>query len=495
MAQRKHRRSPLQRRQQRGVAALAVALSIIVIATVVTVGVAQIGVSDQKGMANEFRSRQASSIAELALDRATLFLRQNKALVTSTAPAVLGPPAVAAGWMNADSPNVPRWSACTDTEVDIPCGDGKVNLFDSNWTKTSNIQTFNPANPLTPSGEDLTTTLGKFKAYYVARAATAGGAAPASNSVIYVVATGQSADAAGQALVRKAVVFYPALARRPDAPLIAAGVMSISGAMSVVANPNGGGEGVPLSAWAKEDISMGVGGMQTCHNSEYYSYDSDYTYQTDPDTGKTLTLCPDCRCPNTTDKQISYSGQEDLDILDDENTVGAVDTATSSTNVNPDSSYFPPDLFEYAFGIPEANYQQKKDEARLITDCGTLGPASSGLLWIVGDCAIPSNTIVGSFAAPVILVIEDGDFRMNAGSTFIGLVFVFQRTPGTYGVTVNGSPTLVGALLSNENLDLGNGAYRVRYDKDVLDNLAKGGTNAPGSLAEVPGTWTNYQAP
>lgn len=469
----------LLRREQSGVAALGVALTIVVVATVVTVGLAQVGANDQKGMANEFRAKQAASIAELGMERGILYLRRNRAQVTSTA---------AGGWMNSGAV---KWTSCAGTETALPCGDGKINRFGNRFTVYSSVDataTTTDGNVLGVSGETLG---GNFTVHFVAPRANTTDATP-GDGVFYVISDGRSADGSGEAIIRKGIVFYPATAHRPDAPLIAAGFMNIGGTLSVVANPNGGGDGVPLSAWAKGDVDIAGATMQTCHIDAYLSTDSTYSYQTDPISGKTITLCPACECPNDTDLQISRDDHEDIDILDDENDIGVQDTATTPDNVNPDSTYFPDDLFAYVFGIPAEEYMTVKNDAAIITNCNQLGPNSAGVIWITGECDIPSNTIAGSFANPVLLVIEDGDFKMNANSTFMGIIFIFQRTVAA-DVQINGGPTLIGSLISNEDIDLGTGNYTARYDTDVLNNLARGGAHSGALVAEVPGTWTNYR--
>lgn len=456
------------RHRQRGVAALAIALLIVVIATAVTVGVAQIAVGDQKSIANELRSRQAGSMAELALERGILYLRQRKS-------------AGAVGAMGS-------WTACASASTALPCGDGERNLFGSEWTAIGPLDSTTLAlssEKLAPTGPAIS---GFFSVYYVARRASAGSAAP-GNGVYHVIVRGLSEDSGATALVRKAMIFTPFLARAPDSPLIAAGTIGITGTLSIVANPNGGGTGVPLSSWSGANTSL-HGAMQSCHITEYLSTDSTTTTQTD-DNGHSLVLCPSCECPNDSDLQLSNDGREGIDILDVDQ---AVNGGPSSTDVNPDSAYFPSDVFEYIFGVPQTQYQTIKDNAQQIASCDSLGPSSHGLFWIAGACEIPSNTVVGSFAAPVLLVIEDGSFRMNANSTFIGLLFAFANA-GSVSVTINGGPTLVGALVSNQNIDLGNGNYTARYDRQTLENLGNGGSNPPGLLSIIPGSWTDHQRP
>lgn len=455
--------------RQRGVAALTIALIIVVVATIVTIGVTQIGVGEQKNMANEVRNKQAGTIADMSLDRAANYLRQNLRKVRAT---------TGDGWM---VPGSVKWAVCdpdgdgTDPEdIAPPCGDGTTNVFNQNWTYYPNVPNLTP---------DAGTLTGTSATHYVARAATPGAAAPGT-STYYIVSEGRSVDQTGLALIKRAYTIRPLVGRSPDAPLIAAGTTNIKGSMNIVANPNGGGPGVPLSVWSGDDTDwIGTASKQTCHVTEYLSTNAADFVETDA-TGYSLVRCPDCICPPTDpSRQISNKNIEGLDILDDEG-------ANPQVGVNPNSSYFPDDLFEYIFGVPESDYQSIKDQATIINDCGTLGENSSGLYWIVGNCSIPANTKVGTLEAPVALVMENGTFKMASNSEFLGLIFLFaQGAGGGVSVDITGSPTLYGALISNKNLDLGAGSYNARYEKQVLQNLA----NVASTLTDVPGSWKDYR--
>lgn len=452
--------------------ALAIALLIVVVTTVVTVGVSQIGVGEQKNMANEMRNQEAAAAADAGIARGIMYLAKNASQIRQSA---------GSGWMNVALTR--HWTACTNGGTALPCGDGTANQFDNNWTY---YQVEPPPIPSpTPSplperlflnGEDLKDHV---SVWFVARNGTAGSALP-GRTVFYIVAQGTSIDGSGTVLAKQAYSFAPFLARTPDAPLIAAGTIATTGALNVVANPNGGGSGVPLSSWSNGDTAL-AGSMQTCQIEEFLSTNTNYTYQGDPD-GNTVTLCPSCSCPNNASLQISSSGVEGIDILD----------VDGNTGVNPDSTSFPSDLFQYVFGVAESDYQKVKDKAKLISNCETLGPSSSGLYWHptgTGDCRMPTGTNVGSVAAPVLLVVEDTQFRMNNNGAFFGLIFAFSRTASA-GVAINGGPTLYGSLISNQNINLGNGNYNARYDATVLENLAKSLDN--GGMYAVPGSWKDY---
>lgn len=436
---------------------LGTAVALVVIAVIITLAAATIAAGEQKSSANLVRTQQASAAADSGMERGLIYLRQNLRQVKSTA---------AGGWMNTSAV---KWSACTGSTVTVPCGDGSQNLYDNRWTAYSTVPNLKATAETLPDG---------FVSHFLAQSASPGANTPVAG-IFQAVSAGTTEDGKGKALIRQNVLFQPFLAHRPDAPLIASGTIGLSGTITIVTNPNGGGMGVPLSVWSKENITE-TGSMQTCHIYEYLSTNSTTTTQTN-DSGDTLTLCPACICPNTADQTLSRTNVEGIDVLDVDSNVGA----------NPDSPYFPPDLFEYTFGVPEAQWQSIKDQAQLVTDCSTLSAASSGLIWVEGNCSIPSNSIVGTFAAPVILVVSNGNFTMNANGQFLGVLFAFAHDGGAVDVKLTGGPTLYGSMISNRNIDTGNGTFTARYDKAVLDNLANG-FSAASRMALVPGSWRDY---
>jgi hypothetical protein len=446
---------------QRGIAALTVALIIVVVATVVTVGVMQISVGEQRNRANEARNKQSSTVADYALNLGAGYLAQNIRKVRSASPG---------GWM---APGAVKWTPCAASIITPPCGDGDVNLFDANWTAYANVDVY-------PPDATFLSTLGSYRFHYVARAAAPGSAMP-GNTTVYILAEGQSRDLGGRSLLRRAFTLVPLIGRAPDAPLVAAAGANITGTMSVVGNPNGGGPGVPLSVWSGGDTDVAAGGSaQTCHVAEYLSTNAADGVDTDG-SGYQLVRCPDCKCPNSPELQLSGpSVGEGIDILDrDSNSEGA----------NPDTTNFPADLFEYTFGVASAEYEILKSKAVVLPNCANLGPSSEGLYWITGNCQIDANTVVGSLETPVAIVVENAQFRMNANSELLGLIFLFAHDGGNVSVQINGGPTLYGALLSNQSVDFGGGNYNARYEGKVLNNLR----NTTPELTEVAGSWKDYR--
>jgi hypothetical protein len=304
---------------------------------------------------------------------------------------------------------------------------------------------------------------------------------------------GVFANGTGYASVSVDVDMFPAMAGVPRVPLMAAGTIGGSGTFDVVVNPDAGGEGVPISAWSSNDTDISTAGSaKSCLPHEYFSTgnpyiynpanpaDTSHTYTYGEDTGDVV-LCDNCGCPADGALTLKDGGTtiEGIDIVD-------VDGGFGGT---PDATNFPDDVMEYIFGVDETNWDEVKSWAEVISGCGGLNNASSGLYWIEGGCSI--NQEVGSPTDPVLLVVE-GDTRIQGGNRVFGMVFAWEDpdNPGTGGdVQLRGGTRFYGAIVSDHEIDMGNGTYQQIYNEQVLANLNRN----IGRLGKVPGSWADYQ--
>ncbi len=273
----------------------------------------------------------------------------------------------------------------------------------------------------------------------------------ASTTLLLVTLTsvGTSPDGTSTSTLTQQVIQYSVLANPPDVPLIVAGGLDVSGNFEVAANPNGGGEGVPLSIWTDQDVDMKNGSGTTCGLQEF----SDGT------------------CSSSA---YSEKGFQDLDILDND----------------PD---FPNDLMEYMFNIPASEWPKLRDDANVrLTGCSSLGPSSVGMIWVDGNCTLNSNVVVGSVADPVILIVTDGDLTMNGGSMINGMLFSFRKptTLADFEMNMIGGARVNGIVASNHPVGHSNGTYNSVFDVDVLEGLAQ--NDAFLRVAIVPGSWRDF---
>jgi hypothetical protein len=267
-------------------------------------------------------------------------------------------------------------------------------------------------------------------------------------TLISLSSTGISADGLATVTVNEQALNYSILANPPDVPLIVAGGLEVGGNFEVVANPNGGGTGVPLSIWTDAAVDM-TGSGTTCGQQEF----------------------SDAACSSS---PYSEKGFKDSDIVDSD----------------PD---FPNDLMEYMFNIPETECSTLRSEAdQTLADCSTLGLGSVGLIWVDGDCTLNANTVVGSTSAPVILVVTDGDLTMNGGAEINGIVFSFRKpaTFADFAISMIGGARVNGVVASNHPVGQSNGTYNAVYDSEVLAQIQA--HDAFQRIARVPGSWKDF---
>lgn len=399
---------------QRGIS-LIVTLLIVVLLSLLGLYGAGVLVLDTRSAANDFRAREAGAAAESGTEQGLSFLKANRERIL-------------AGGLdtNGDGTAETAWTACTSTAamcLPIRAADR------TNWQY------------LTVTGfASQPVNAGAFTVHVLTPAS-----GDESRLVYNVVAIGKSADQTSEATLKQGAYFYPLLLGNVATPLAAASNVDLSGNYSIITNSNGGGTGVPVSAWSDSAFSPG-GSFASCHIGDFSGG----------------------ACPSG--DALSKNGLNGPDLIGND----------------PD---FPDDLFEFLFGVPAAEYQKIKDEAKVVANCSGLGTASTGLIWVTGDCSPPGD--IGSEANPVLMVVE-GDTTLNAGTQFYGLLYMFDPSGGTPKLIANGAAHLHGAVFAHDGVDLQlNGGFVLEYDSEVLDNLK----NSPSSrgLARVPGGWSDVQ--
>jgi hypothetical protein len=257
-------------------------------------------------------------------------------------------------------------------------------------------------------------------------------------------------------------------------PVIASGSVDVTGGLQLVTNPNGGGNGVPVSVWTRKDITK-TGTPNTCYADEFFRYGA--KNNAPPSLDGNVIVCDTCQCNG--DKSLSYdkSGNvqdEGMDILDVDGSNGSNGKGVNA-DVDVAAGEFPCDLFEYVFGlkarqdndgdhfcetlVPEVQFTSPTtmtnvwldaDEAYLYKNATKIIPrdataaslmkssqalgaltypssAISGIVWCQVSCDNGPSGQVGSASKPVLLVI-DGSARIQ-GKIF-GLVML-RAKPAT----------------------------------------------------------------
>jgi hypothetical protein len=268
-------------------------------------------------------------------------------------------------------------------------------------------------------------------------------------NLVTLSSTGTSADGLSQVTLSEQVLNYPLLVNIPDAAVVVTGGLDPGGDFILGANPNGSGQGIPLSIWTNGDVDMNVSLGSTCGQQEFYD-------------GNCQTL------------GYSQNGFQDVDILDND-------------------PHFPDDLMEYLFNVPQAQWNSLLSEAQVyLTDCGVLQAGSFGLIWVDGNCNIESGVQIGSISNPVILVLVDGDVSIQSGVTVNGILFSFRK-PGMvseFELNMLGDALVNGAIVANHPLGHANGTLNVVYNAAVLDQLQQHKTFR--RVARIPGSWKDF---
>lgn len=252
----------------------------------------------------------------------------------------------------------------------------------------------------------------------------------------------------GTATVRVQVAGYQQLSTAKAVPLMVAGGTAIGGDFNVVSNPNGGGPGVPLSVWSDQDVD-GSGNWKTCHQGD-------------------------------------YSGGSCSAYISDKTHIGPDIKANDPT--------FPPDLLWYLFGESDTDAgwaNMFNNGAISIPNCSSLGAASTGIFIVdIGiDCDL--SNVVGSTAAPVVLIVRDGDLALNGNLIFNGIIFAHSDDPDNASdVKANGTATVNGSLIANAPLNITSGTFNVKYDQSVLSAIQQG--TRFQSTKMVPGSWRDW---
>ncbi|MBB6055066.1 pilus assembly PilX N-terminal domain-containing protein [Tolumonas osonensis] len=289
----------------------------------------------------------------------------------------------------------------------------------------------------------------------------------------YSASSATSTDAESRVAVSQQVIEIPTLSSLPDAPLTVAAGTAIGGNLAIVANPNGGGAGVPLSVWSREVVDIGAS-FASCGREEY-----DYTGNSGCKTA--------AYSSNKNGKQADIVEDDKINFPPDSASLLAYIFAGSSTveEVISDTIQSNPTDYEDRVGVNKTG----------LADCSSLNASSSGRYIINGNCA-PSGT-VGSKDHPVELLVVDGDLTLNANAIIYGLVFAFDTanspdypSTATYDMKINGTASVYGVVVSNYKLKISNGGFNAVYDPDVLTNLSN---KSKRIVAIVPGSWRDWE--
>jgi len=462
---------------------------ILVLLTLMMFFAVRVGVFEQRVSSNDMRQKRAFHAAESGIQHAKEYFKANKDIVASIYPDTRGDGTD--GWL---APGNERWQPCSGAGIDLSGSGTHPCYSEPNVGRRSDMYYWSHSGSISvPVATDTlkadTTETVDVQALLCLMVVDADASPPVqgcstdttvvngSHYMITLVAQGQAdcsngANCGAEALVRDQVANFGANAggQAPAVPLTTKNMFPPSGAAEVVANPNGGGVGVPISVWLNNNasctpdgqtISPSQGSWATCEAHEWYELER---------------IPDDVRCPGScscaVQESLSYThGTSDvlgIDLVDDEN--------------------FPCDLFQFYFGTPRDDYQSVKSYAKVLTNCDSLGPSSSGIYWISGSaCNIQSNAVIGSALAPVLLISAAGVTSMQGGATIFGVLYIADVEVSTAYFESRGNNIVYGQVILDAEFGSYNGTFQIVYNENLITRLP-----ATSGIGNVLGGWADF---
>lgn len=401
---------------QQGAATLLVTVMLLIGVTLIALFATKVGILDQRISGNEYRHKEAFANAEAGLDQATAYLRKNQVLYASTV----------------------SWTAsvCAVSTVDCYVPDS--------------LSTVSVSSVLSGSQSYLVKTADKYLA----------------------VGVGDSADNTGKSMVQVAYA-KSSLIDAGELPPLMLPTGTLSGNFNIVPNPNGGGEGVPVSVWSKDTLDTSGANWKTCHHGEFQD-GSSVCMDTKGDGASGASWLP-CAC----DDEISNSGDVNEDL---------VLSADADFPVSPFAYLFDSgNTVSDGLALRDKIKERAERTGLVLADCTTIvadfaALTTSALVWVEGDCII-GGAVVGSREKPIILVVEDL-LRVNANSEVWGILLSLND------FVLNGGPVIHGSAISEIESDLTNGTYSQVYDEAILENLQDDSINI--ELVKQKYSWRDF---
>lgn len=409
---------------QSGAVTLFISIVLLVGVTLITVFAARIGVMDQRIAGNEYRHKEAQAAADAALDQAASFITNNAELYDGTS-------------------GTYTWVDCTSGSFasQFPCANKSgTRIYDLAYdpiTATTTIES------LQEGGKSVALASGIESQAYLTY--TTSGSV---GNILTAIGTGKSLDETGQAYAQNSYTQI-SLLTPGEIPPIMTPIIKLSGSFTIVADPNGGGPGVPVSAWVSTiDTSGGTASWQTCQLGSYRD-------------GADI-------CSDTLDDTVSWKDCSCVvgETLSDSSNPANYDLVEVGPGDFPDSpfQYLFPTLTGYADVLTIPDILEITDCSDLDTLASTFNKAT--LVAVSGSCSIPANSIVASRDGPILLVVRD-DLSINSNTDLFGIAFGFQD------VSLNGTATIHGSLIAEDSTNLSTGGYTQVYDEFVLGTIAE----------------------
>ena len=509
----------LSRSRQAGGLTIFTAIFVLILMTLMLLYASRVGLLEQRVSANDMRQKLAFQAAEAGIDYAVEYLRAANSRIISDSPnatpdgAGNDPVTFRPGWFTPGTTR--RWFPCSNADLvsdSHPCG-GDISASPGSLYYDDPATGGFDALPLDaavvddlPVGTQVRVTAVICPRTLLSPTCVADIATnpdPAVGKVAFglmLLAYGYSdcndddginginliEECRGQANVTRPFGSVENFKGSTTVPLVSKNTLPTSGTAEVVPNPDGGGEGVPLSIWANArpltsqcspldpdggpgDTLEIDGSFKTCEMQEWYGVDAQ------PANAK----CSQASC------KCDYPGPEPISYRQGGDAIVGIDVW-----IDPD---FPCDLFQYYFGYPSAEYQAVKANMTVIDDCAELDEESFGSYWFSGHTCTLDN--VGTINNTVILVsAAESLTTINANKDFFGVLYIADvEYPGAEtAFKPGGGATVYGAVIVDVlfNISGFGGTFRIVYNEAGLANA--GGSGGLGGLA---GGWRDFGMP
>jgi Tfp pilus assembly protein PilX len=540
---------------QRGVATLLVALVVLAILTIVVLYSTHVAFFEQRTAANENRARLVEQAAEYSINLAGEYIKANRDYVISRTPGT----AATGGWLAADVatgrkwvrcstvpgfPNIPNLSdgsphpcmaerdAAVSAEYPSSVGQygrrGQMYFYSSDGSTGGAAPTALPYQELMPDAAKLEVAgvggAAAFPATTVVRAllcridnslptpACRADPAKGNRIALTMVASVTLPGETSAATVKETWATLGAIDSNSAVPLIASGLLSTGGTITIVPNPNAGGYGLPASLWSANDVQVenstggGTANIATCYIQDFMRGEATPTLDRAKVMCPTSGSTPPCHCPSAKSEDefwlsgsASGSKRENIDVLDRDGGAG-----TPGSPRPPDIKFFPgagpsdvsnplstpvaldrrvgdppntllsnasadsdDSLFEFIFGLPYVVADHDINGVTL-SNCGTGTPATQNC----ADFAMRNDlgaTVIEGDCAPDQFSPESYGLYYVTGNCDVGSITIGSRSAPViivvFGNAAFKSTVLYGMLfIHSDNVSLANASTGYRMD-------------------------------
>lgn len=158
-------------------------------------------------------------------------------------------------------------------------------------------------------------------------------------------------------------------------------------------------------------------------------------------------------------------------VVDDQSTSAATNQNCGSSGAQ--------NCFDYAM--------TEEFSPTIVADCSSLGPGSSGIIYVTGPCASLSGVTVGSVDSPAIVVIKQDNTTLRLGNNFVMYGMLFVHADANNADVQGTNPQFYGSLVVEGSIKM-TGQFTIVFD----DTSAASDPNKIPKSAKfglVPGSW------